>query len=300
MNNFALKNYGANSQPIEMYSRQGAFIKQFTVREEEYAFKRDKKLDVIYRVAFRYKNNEEKREGVNNEVMQLEVDMNLSPDFTFTHVDMVTQKALTISVFQIHQPRTYHTKIRVMESYVDENQELFENRTGFSIDTLPGTLAKRMSNYKSEFDKWCKFRVGEYLDKGFETRETHLLSNFSDYLLLKWKEHSGHRIADINKYLTMYSALHDDCFHGKELEYDYHRFPYSFVDRETGYVPKKPFLFAYQVEMLDEIDSFYNKNCRAFEEMHNKNCSKYWSGSKLKYYEFKKDFLEMWDGRNNG
>ena len=294
MNEFALKSYGHNEKLIELYPRQAPYIKQFFSRSEENKFKMDKKLDIFYRVVYKHKNNDRKWSGINNEVMLLEIDTNLSPDFTFNHVDMVKNNSLTISIQRIEQPRSYWTKIIVIESYVDENQELFENKTGFSVETLPGTLAKRLNHYKKEFDKYCEHRLESYLKEGFEQKELHLLSNFTDYLLLKWNEHSGNKCEEINKCLTMYSALHEDCFHGKELEYDYHRFPYSFHDREVGYRSKPPFLFAYQSDMLDEIDAFYKKCRIAFEKMHSEKCNSYWNGSKLKYYEFKEEFLKMW------
>ena len=299
MDEFALKNYGYTTELISIYSRQKATIKQFYVRDEEHQFKKDKKLDVVYRVMYRYKNNDEKREFTNNEVMGLEIDQNLSPDFTASYVDMVKQESLTLTISMIEQPRTFQTKLHIMETYVSPEQELFENKTFIIVPTLPGTLAKRMQHYKDEFQANSKLRIERFLKEGFQTNERHLLSNFADYLYLKWNENSGNRISDINKILTMYSALHDDCFHNETLEYDYHRFPYAFADREVNYRPKKPFLFAYQSKMLDELNDFFNKNSRAFEEMHNRNCNKIWSGSKLKYYEFKKDFLEMWNAWKN-
>ncbi|WP_374553308.1 hypothetical protein [Aquitalea pelogenes] len=299
MNEYALKNYGYTEKLIDLYPRQKPTIHQFWVRDEEHQFKKDKKLDVVYRIIYRYKNNDEKWANKNNEVVGLEIDTNLSPDYSFTHVNMNTLESLTLSIFKVEQPRSFSTKLHIMETYVNSNQELFENKTTFYVDTLPGTLAKRLQHYKDRFQEHCKERLEKFLKDGFEPKEIHLLSNFTDYLYLKWNEHSGNRCCEINKILTMYSALHEDCFHGKELEYDYHRYPYGFHDRETGYKIKKPFLFAYQQDMLDELSDFYWSKRTKFEEMYQRNCQSYWSGSKVKYYDFKKEFLEMWEGRKN-
>ncbi|KVV20882.1 hypothetical protein WK78_26600 [Burkholderia cepacia] len=134
-----LFSYGHNNMVFDGFRSHN--IDYFNAKREEYIF--DKKLRACYRV-WRSKNSKRTSED-NNEWMTLTFDTNLSPDFSFQHVDMKTGEAFSIYLVETEQRHYGNTMLTVQIQHIDAQQRLFENRECRYIKTLAGTVAKRLA-----------------------------------------------------------------------------------------------------------------------------------------------------------
>lgn len=175
-------------------------------------FVTDKKLGIRYR-AFRHKNSHRWGDN-NNESMSMCVDTNLSPAFFFQYVDSQTAQSLTVMLKEVEQPRYGKTTLRMPMQYVDGEQRLFQKDSLLVIETLPGTLAKRIAFYKQKFDAECQELLSEFLETGFRVNQNDVINNMACYIH-RW--HLTHQVslydpnpaAQINEVLAVFSVLNE-------------------------------------------------------------------------------------------
>ena len=134
-------------------------------------FLTDKKTGCVYHVACRSKNNERRRPGSshqpNTEYMRLEIDANLSPNFSIEELDLVSGRSITCNLASLEQPSRGTTKLIMSVFYIDETQSLQESVRTFYMDSIGGTITKRLELALDTFRKEAKATIDEINGRGF-------------------------------------------------------------------------------------------------------------------------------------
>lgn len=187
------------------------------VKHLDSLFVTDKKLGIRYR-AFKHKNSRKWGDS-NNERMSMCVDTNLSPSFIFQHVDNQTWQSLTVLLKEVEQPYEGKTTLILSVQFVDSQQRLFQKDSWLTVDTLPGTVAKRIAFYKERFDAKCQELLSEFLETGFRVNQNDVINNMACYIH-RW--HLAHNVSlydpnpavQINEVLAVFSVMTEVQFRG--------------------------------------------------------------------------------------
>lgn len=258
---------------------------------------RDKKIDATYYIQCRYKCNGKKYKDSNNEVLHLEFDSNLSPDFYHTEIDFNTKESLTIALLKTEQGNFGRTHLVISVQYINTAQELFENEEHYYCDTLPGTIPKRLEAYKTAFDMAVNEITNRYRKDGFKVNMSHIINNFAGYLYYENKKRPQDKRflsefslkADINKLLILYSIFHDDCFWKGVSSWNscLHTAPYSDISNRFDNIEPTTLVSeqALELERLIQIKTQTKGLFKLFGKHHKDH--------KFDYANFKREFLSM-------
>ncbi|MCW3696280.1 hypothetical protein [Burkholderia cenocepacia] len=253
-----LFSYGHNNTVFDGFRNYN--IDYFNAMREEYIF--DKKLKACYRI-WRSKHSKRTSED-NNEWMTLTFDTNLSPDFSFQHVDMKTGEAFSIYLVETEQRHYGNTMLTVQIQHIDAQQRLFENRECRYIKTLAGTVAKRLAFYKEQFDALCAEYFAAFQKDGFSVIKEHIIENLAAYVLTGLERRNALVYAytpagAISEVLVAFSALNGDCLVDQAQ-----------IDGSSGHLYERrdqryqdlvaPYLPAEQTEALDRLMDFIERN----------------------------------------
>ena len=233
-------------------------------------FVTDKKLGIRYR-AFRHKKSRKWGDS-NNESMSMAVDTNLSPAFFFQYVDSQTGQSLTVSLKEVEQPSYGKTTLRMPIQYVDTQQRLFQRDALLVIETLPGTVAKRIAFYKQKFDAECQELLSKFLETGFRVNQNDVVNNMASYIH-RW--HLSHQVslydpnpaAQINEVLAVFSVLNEVQFRSLQAGNPcvWHE-PFSNMKRDMDkLVPA--WLPLEQIDALDRILYFKKNEPKLWEKL---------------------------------
>ncbi|SAL76524.1 hypothetical protein AWB71_05257 [Caballeronia peredens] len=246
----------------------------FDLTREDYI--QDKKYQARYHLN-RWKTSSSNRRdkrlgfnnvGYNNECMRLRFDTNLSPDFSKTHIDIATQRSLSVYLDEVNQPEFGRTQLVLRIEHVDGEQNLYQNRSWQYIETLPGTVAKRMKLYKDEFERLSEEFITTYLQDGFKVVLSHITDNMASYLFhayFRGTAWCNYDIATpINNMLLVFSVLNDDCLtYGRKTVDEWNAF--TDYERLKSYHPVV--IPPEQQDRLDTIFRFYRERYKEFNSI---------------------------------
>jgi len=272
-----LKSNGYNYQVFEGFREDS--LRSHKITSNQYQF--DKKFQAYYRL-WRYKNNSKNYRDSNNESMHMIFDSNLSPDFSTTHINLQTQESLSIHLIEVHQKDTGQTQLVMRIEHVDQEQNLYQNQDYFYIDTLPGTVAKRMKFYKQEFDRISQDIIHKYLEHGFSVKFAHTLENLASYIYYAYVKRPmgcNYDIAKpINQILAVFSVLNCDCLtQGKTTLDEFNPFIHweKIINFKVGSISPE------QQDCIDRIATYRKEHQNDFEQMIKASMFKEWSGYKI-------------------
>lgn len=251
----------------------------------------DKKTGCVYHVAYRSKNHEKRVPGKsfqpNTEYMRLEIDPNLSPNFSIEELDLVSGRSITCNLTGLEQPSRGTTKLIMSVFYIDETQSLQESVRTFYMDSIGGTITKRLELALETFRKEAKKTIDEINGKGFSNKRTEKASYYASYFALrgksldssrdKWAPQilydvwSNYDSTSLNIMLYLFSMLKGDFLDtgGKFMYVTDH-----FIDvRRYNWHPTKHLYTEQEMAELDAVMEYYRLNRTFIQNLVN-DCSK--------------------------
>lgn len=298
-----LKTYGHEEKLINLLTRKTIL----TCQQDNDKIIYDNKLDVFYKIKYKYKNSKPSYacDLYNNESICLDIDHNLSNTFHRSYVDLNTGKCFTYFVNSISNSHIGGTEFDCRIQVINEKQELYEQKDLVFIKSINGTLKKRLSYYVESFNEIWNEKLDSYLKNGFETNLAVLMRNLSAWILVEYKLGGQYDYKmTVNQVLSCYSVLNNDCFHKNHREgqsYYYWTSPFDSGEHytTTGHVVK-PLIFSEQQDLISKIYKIVYRN--HFKQLwldcgvERSSISDY--PSKLDYSLFKIKFLELWNKEN--
>jgi hypothetical protein len=257
-----------------------SFINSRSIRAKQYEYA--KKTNAYYRIASRHKNSRNKNrhptkpDDWNNESLYLEIDPNLSPDFNFTYVDLITEKSLCVNLIETEQRDWGRTTLILQVIYTGENQELFQNKNYEYVETIPGTIEKRLQLYKQAFDKVCQMYLASYFNEGFKVNRQHVIDNLANYI---WFAHTAGRVtlcswggaSEISRILLAFSVLSGHSL-TEPNQTTYKSYNKLFSDNNYQIRDFMPLSIPDdQAQLLERIFKFRETNADAFQEAFSNN-----------------------------
>lgn len=241
-------------------------------------FVTDKKTGCVYYVACRSKNNERRRPGSgyqpNTEYLRLEIDPNLSPNFSIEELDLVSGRSITCNLTSLEQPSRGTTKLSMSVFYIDQSQSLQESVRTFYIDTIGGTIAKRLDLALDAFRTEAKATIDEINSRGFSNKRIEMASYYASYIALTgkrldkarrgqeprnlydaWSDYDSH---SLNVMLYLYSILNNDFLDtGGKI----HLVNNHFIDtRRLEWNPAQHLYTEQEMAELDAVMEYYRLN----------------------------------------
>lgn len=241
-------------------------------------FLTDKKTGCVYHVAYRSKTNEKRRPGSgyqpNTEYLRLEIDPNLSPCFSIEELDLVSGRSITCNLTSLEQPRCGRTLLTMSVFYIDETQSLQESVRTFYMDTIGGTIPKRLELALETFKKEVKATIDEINSRGFSNKRIEMASYYASYIALTgkrldkarrgleprnlydaWSDYDSH---SLNVTLYLYSILNDDFLDtGGKI----HLVNNHFIDtRRLEWSPAQHLYTEQEMAELDAVMEYYRLN----------------------------------------
>jgi len=241
-------------------------------------FLTDKKTGCVYHVAYRSKTNEKRRPGSgyqpNTEYMRIEIDPNLSPNFSIEELDLVSGRSITCNLTEIEQPRCGRTLLTMSVFYIDEIQSLQESVRTFYMDTIGGTITKRLELALETFRTEAKATIDEINSRGFSNKRIEMASYYASYIALTgkrldksrrgleprnlydaWSDYDSH---SLNVMLYLYSILNDDFLDtGGKI----HLVNNHFIDTQRlEWSPAQHLYTEQEMAELDAVMEYYRLN----------------------------------------
>jgi hypothetical protein len=236
-------------------------------------FKTDKKTGCVYYEACRFKTNE-RGNDYNTEVIHLEIDTNLSPNFYVEEINLVSGRSVLCQLTDFEQPRFGNTKLTMSVFYIDELQEQRETTHSFYMPTLPGTVASKLARALDCFRKEAQGQIAKVNNQGFSYGHQRTGEYYASFVLLRAKEldrkrdkwatkifyesFTGYSPVALNAILLIYSISNGNKLHQ----------PGSITFLESALVntqfaewkPRK-FLYSHEEEQgLDSAMEFFRSN----------------------------------------
>lgn len=241
-------------------------------------FLTDKTTGCVYHIVHRSKTNEKRRPGSgyqpNTETLCLEIDPNLSPNFSIEELDLVSGRSITCNLTEISQPRCGRTLLTMSVFYIDELQSLQESVRTFYMDTIGGTLAKRLELALDTFRKEAKATMLEINSRGFSNKRIEMASYYASYMALTGKRldqarrgreprnlydaWSDYDSFGLNVMLYLYSILNDNFLDtGGKI----HLVNNHFIDtRRLEWKPMRHLYTEQEMAELDAVMEYYRLN----------------------------------------
>lgn len=241
-------------------------------------FLTDKKTGCVYHVAYRSKTNEKRRPGSgyqpNTEYLRLEIDPNLSPNFSIEELDLVSCRSITCNLTSLEQPRCGRTLLTMSVFYIDETQSLQESVRTFYMDSIGDTIAKRLELVLDTFRKEAKATILEINSRGFTNKRIELASYYASYIALTGKRLDKARRSQeprnlydawsdydsygLNVMLYLYSILNDDFL---DTGGNIHLVNNHFIDtRRLEWNPAQHLYTEQEMAELDAVMEYYRLN----------------------------------------
>ena len=217
----------------------------------------------------------------------LEIDPNLSPNFTMEEIDLVTGRSITCNLTAFDQSSIGRTALTMSVFFIDEAQSLQESVRVFYMDTLGGTIGKRLEHALVAFKKEAKNTISEINSRGFENKRIEKTSYYASYFALrgraidnasgKWDDkihYSGWSDYDnngLNIMLYIYSILNGNMLHGTEK---IHYLSNHFIEvKRYDWKPRKHLYTQAETAELEAIMEYYRVNRKKIQDLINE-CSK--------------------------
>jgi len=236
----------------------------------------DKKTGCVYHIVSRYKNNDRRYPGDNNntEVLTLEIDPNLSPNFSIEEIDLVSGGSITCNLTALEQPRWGDTELTMSVFYVDEAQTLQESVRTFCMKSIGGTITKRLELALATFRKEATATIAKIHSRGFTHTRRGTASYYASYIVLRAKEldakrhkwdpkilydvWTGYNNPTLNTIIYLYSMLNDDFLHKGQTIGMFHN---HFLETQIGnWQPRKFNYTEQEIAELDAIMEYYRMN----------------------------------------
>lgn len=253
-------------------------------------FLTDKKTGCVYHVAYRSKNCHRGAPGrgeQNTESMCLEIDPNRSPSFSLEEIDLVSGRSVTCNLTGLEQGSIGRTKLTMSVFYIDEQQALQERVRVFYMETVGGTIAKRLEAALVAFHKEAQATINEINSRGFENKRIEKTSYYASYFALRGKGLDSKRgkredkiICDVwsdydnnglNIMLYIYSILNGNILHGTEK---IHYLSNHFIEvKRYDWKPRKHLYTQAETAELEAIMEYYRVNRKMIQDLINE-CSR--------------------------
>lgn len=245
----------------------------------------DKKTGCVYHIVCRYKNNDRRRPGddLNTECLTLEIDPNRSPNFSVEELDLVSGRSITCNLTELSQQRIGSTELTMSVFYIDEQQTLQESVRTFRMDSIGGTITKRLELALATFKKEAKATIDEINSRGFGNKRIEKASYYASYIALKGKSldkarrgqeprnlydaWSNYDSNSLNIVLYLYSILNNDFLDtgGKFFYINNH-----FIDtRRLEWKPQRHLYTEMEMAELDAVMEYYRLNRRFVTDLIN-------------------------------
>lgn len=238
----------------------------------------DKRTGCFYNVVYRSKNNEKRVPGKsyqpNTEYMRLEIDPNRSPNFSIEELDLVSGRSITCNLTSIQQPSRGTTELIMSVFFIDDAQTLQESVRTFYMDSIGGTITKRLELALETFKKEAKATIDEINGKGFSNMRIEKASYYASYIALTgkrldkarrgleprnlydaWSNYDSH---SLNVMLYLYSILNDDFL---DTCGNIHVVNNHFIDtRRLEWNPARHLYSEQEMAELDAVMEYYRLN----------------------------------------
>lgn len=296
MNNLTHCN-GYAKKPLEFYWKTGISISNSIYEEIKH-----KKLNVYYCIRSRYKVSPGYQ--TNTECINIQIEHNLSSDYSLSYVDLIKQQSFHIYIQSIEQPRSGGTLCHYVIEYINEEQEILQKKCSFRVPTIKGTIEKKLMTIKPLFDDFAQKELEQFKLNGFNMPIILLGQMIANYAIKYLKKLKVNEIYDYSEYfkplLYFYSMIADDCF--LPLTNNPHRvssYTWPFHPNYlTMYHNDNDFLLPEQLDLIHKILDFILKNRFKIEEIRKIadvqkqtwGCSEYFD-----YYVLKNEFLKLFN-----
>lgn len=237
----------------------------------------DKKTGCVYHVAYRSKNCHRGAPGrgeQNTESILLEIDSNRSANFSLEEIDLVSGRSVTCNLTELEQGCIGRTKLTMSVFYIDEQQALQESVRVFYMETMGGTIAKRLEHALVAFKKEATNTINEINNRGFDNKRFEKVSYYASYFALMGKELDSKRgkredkiiydswsdwdSTSLNVMLYIYSILNDNFLHGEDRIF---YLTNHFIEvRRYEWKPRKSLYTHEEMAELDAIMEYYRVN----------------------------------------
>lgn len=261
------KCFGYEKAPLEFFYKEGMVPAEF-----KHTYIKHKKLDVLYAINYRFKNTVSYNQ--NRETIDISINHNLSTDFVLSYVNLKDEISYRIYLETIHQPLFGNIICSYVIEYVNKEQEIFQRKSNFYVEVIKGTIEKKISLIKEEFDKSCSTVLEDLINNGFNTSNNVLAYMIARYADTYLNTIGVSRIYDYSHYLKplliFYSMVAEDCFltkYDNPNKLSYFMFPIHTSQLDRVAKNDNTFFYKDQADLIHNIVHFIKDNGKLIENL---------------------------------